>query len=253
MLLQGRSAVVYGGGGHVGGAMARAFARHGATVHLAGRTLATVRAVAEEITTAGGTAFADAVDALDEHAVDEHMDRVIERCGRLDVSVNVISDQDVQGVAMAQMTAADYLRPIVTAVTSKFLTARAAARVMVPRRSGLILYFGGTFDWSVARRFSVGGMGVTFDAVESMRKQLACELGPSGVRVVTLRTGGLPETIPAGFEGRDELVGWLTGQTLTGRTATLAEVGELAAFVASDHAGMMTGAELDMSAGTSIR
>jgi 3-oxoacyl-[acyl-carrier protein] reductase len=253
MLLQDRTAVVYGGGGNVGGAMARAFARHGATVHLAGRTLATVRAVADEITAAGGTAYADAVDALDERAVEEHTARVLERSGRLDVSVNVISDQDVQGTPLAEMSPDDYMRPIITSITSKFLTARAAARVMVPQRSGLILYFGGSFDWQAARRFNVGGMGLTFDAVESLRKQLACELGPSGIRVVTLRTSGLPETIPPDFAGRDELVSHLTAQTLTGRLATLREVGELAAFVASDSAALLTGAEFDMSAGTSIR
>ncbi|MFB9442169.1 SDR family oxidoreductase [Dactylosporangium vinaceum] len=247
MMLEGRTAVVYGGGGNVGGAMARAFARHGATVHLAGRTRETLRAVADDIAAAGGTAYADVVDALDERAVDAHTAAVMERSGRLDVSVNVIGDGDVQGTPMAEMAVADYLRPIVTSVTAKFITARAAARVMVAQGSGLILYFGGSFDWSVARRFSVGGMGVTFDAVESMRKQLAAELGRRGVRVVTLRTSGLPETIPADFEGRDELVRTLAEQTLTGRLATLAEVGELAAFAASDRARLLTGTELDLS------
>ncbi|HTJ33077.1 MAG TPA: SDR family oxidoreductase [Dactylosporangium sp.] len=252
MLLQGKTAVVYGGGGSVGGAIARAFGRNGAAVHLAGRTEATLQSVADDIAGAGGTAYVDVVDALDEAAVDGHMKRVVERSGRLDVSVNVISDQDVQGTPMVEMDVEDYLRPVATAVRSKFLTARAAARVMVPQQGGVILFFGGRFDWTVARKLSVGGIGVTFDAVESMRRQLAGELGRHGVRVITLHTGGLPETIPLGYDGRDEIVELLNGNALAGRAATLQDVGEIAVFAASDLARTVSGASINMSAGAAV-
>ncbi|MEV4569424.1 SDR family oxidoreductase [Nonomuraea sp. NPDC049419] len=109
--------------------------------------------------------------------------------------------------------------------------------------------FGGTFDWQVTRRFHVGGIGTTFDAVEAMRRQLACELGPYGIRVLTLRTSGLPETVPTGFDGYEKLQSWLVGQTLTGRAAMLADVGNLAVFGASDWARTVTGAAINMTAG----
>jgi NAD(P)-dependent dehydrogenase (short-subunit alcohol dehydrogenase family) len=249
MLLPDKTAVIYGGGGSVGGAIARAFARHGATVHLAGRTAATLDKVAADIAATGGQAHIAVVDALDEAAVDAHVAAIVERGGGLDISVNVISDQDVQGTPMVEMSVEDYLRPVQTAVRSKFLTARAAARQMVRQGSGVIMAFGGAFDWMAARRFSVGGIGVTFDAVESMRRQLAAELGPRGIRVVTLHTGGLPETIPADFAGRDELTRAMTDQALTGRTATLADVGNVAVFVASDWARTVSGAAVNMSVG----
>jgi 3-oxoacyl-[acyl-carrier protein] reductase len=252
MLLQGKTAVIYGGGGSVGGAIARAFARYGASVHLAGRTESSLRSVADDIIAKGGAAQVDVVDALDGDAVDAHMARVVARDGRLDASVNVISDQDVQGTPMVEMDVEDYLRPVATAVRSKFLTARAAARVMVAQQSGVILYFGGRFDWTVARKLSVGGIGVTFDAVESMRRQLAGELGRHGVRVVTLHTGGLPETIPAEFDGRDEIVELLNGNALTGQAATLQDVGEIAAFAVSDLARTVSGASINMSAGAAV-
>ena len=76
---------------------------------------------------------------------------------------------------------------------------RAAAQQMIKQGSGVIMTFGGTFDWKVAGKFHVGGIGTTFDAVEAMRRQLAAELGQHGIRVVTLRTGGLPDTIPPDF------------------------------------------------------
>jgi 3-oxoacyl-[acyl-carrier protein] reductase len=122
---------------------------------------------------------------------------------------------------------------------------------MIRQGSGVILTFGGTFDWKVARRLRVGGIGTTFDAVEAMRRQFAAEVGPHGVRVVTLRTGGLPETIPADFEGYEEVRRFLVEQTLTGRAATLADVGNLAVFAASELACTVTGT-INMTAGAAL-
>jgi 3-oxoacyl-[acyl-carrier protein] reductase len=67
--------VIYGGAGSIGGAVARAFAREGARVHLAGRTLESLEQVAQEIRSPGGVAETAQVDPLDERAVDEHARR----------------------------------------------------------------------------------------------------------------------------------------------------------------------------------
>jgi 3-oxoacyl-[acyl-carrier protein] reductase len=107
MLLANKNAVIYGGGGSIGGAVARAFAREGARVFLAGRTLATLDEVAEEIRSAGGVAETQQVDALDEKAVDEHADAVAEKAGDVDVSFNLISHGDVHGSPLAEMSLAD--------------------------------------------------------------------------------------------------------------------------------------------------
>jgi 3-oxoacyl-[acyl-carrier protein] reductase len=79
MLLEGKTAVVYGGGGKVGGAVARAFASEGARVFLAGRTIGTLDEVAEDIASAGGVAETAQVDALDEQAIEKHIGEVVER------------------------------------------------------------------------------------------------------------------------------------------------------------------------------
>ncbi|MFC7640707.1 SDR family NAD(P)-dependent oxidoreductase [Streptosporangium lutulentum] len=197
MLLKGKNAIIYGGGGSVGGAVARAFAREGARVFLAGRTRATLETVADQIRAAGGAAETAEVDALDERSVDKHAAAVATGAGSIDVSLNVISDGDVQGTPMIDMPLEDYLRPVTTSVSSKFLTSRAAARHMAGQRSGVIMTFGGPGDRGSMRGYDLGGLLVAFDAVESMRRQLASELSPYGIRVVTLQTGGLPETIPA--------------------------------------------------------
>ncbi|WP_219414088.1 SDR family NAD(P)-dependent oxidoreductase [Pseudonocardia nigra] len=250
MLLEGRNAVVYGGGGSIGGAVARAFAREGATVFLAGRTLATLEAVAADIRAAGGSAETAQVDALDEAAVDAHADTVAVQAGSLDISLNVIQHGDVQGTPMVQMQVADYLRPVATAVTTTFLTARAAVRHMVRQGSGVILMFGGSGD--PMRGYHLGGLQTAFEALESMRRQLASELGASGVRVLTLRTGGVPESISPDVDGRDAIAAEIEKQTMLGRAATLADVGNAAAFAASDRARSMTAATMNISCGALI-
>ena len=246
MLLDGKNAVIYGGGGTIGGAVARAFAREGATVFLAGRTPATLEAVAEDIRAAGGEAEVAAVDALDERSVDEHAAAV----GRIDVSFNLISLGDVQGTPLVEMGIEDFMAPIDTAVRSTFLTTRAAGRAMVRQGSGVMLIFGGSGE--PLRDYSIGGLQIAFEALEALRRQLASELGRHGVRVVTIRTSGVIDSIPEGFEGADALVASLEAMTMLGRGAVLEDVGNVAAFVASDKARMMTAATANISGGALI-
>jgi 3-oxoacyl-[acyl-carrier protein] reductase len=253
VLLDGKSAVIYGGGGSIGGAVARAFAREGATVFLAGRTRAKLDRVADEIRAAGGTAATAEVDALDEEAVDEHADAVAKEAGGIDISFNLIAHPYTHGTALVEMAVEDFMAPIDTAARTTFLTARAAARHMIPRRSGVILAFGGPGDRAApVRDYYLGGTQVAFDAIETIRRQLAVELGPHGIRVVTLESGGVPDTIPEDVDGREALVELIEGQTLLGRAATLEDVGNAAAFAASDWARSMTAATVNVSCGTLI-
>lgn len=248
MLLENKVAVIYGAAGVIGGAVSRAFAREGATVFLAGRTLATLDQVADEIRAAGGSAETSVVDALDEPAVDRYVDAVAGQAGRLDISFNLISHGDVQGTPLVEMSYEDFSRPVTTGVRTQFLTTRAAARHMIKQGSGVILNFGGTGEPVPL----LGGLCVGLDAIESMRRQWACELGPHGVRIVTMKTGGIPETIPAGFPGGADIVAGIDQAALLNRTATLADVGDVAAFVASDRAGTMTSATVNISCGALV-
>ena len=220
---------------------------------LAGRTPATLEAVADEIRSAGGAAEAAQVDALDERAVDEHADAVAAQAGGIDISFNLIAHPYTHGVALAEMAVDDFLAPVQTAARTTFLTARAAARHMIPRRSGVILAFGGPGDRSGPQRdYYLGGTQVAFDAIETMRRQLAVELGPHGIRVLTLASGGVPETLPEGFDGRGEIVAMIEGQTLLGRAATLEDIGNAAVFAASDWARSMTAAIVNVSCGALV-
>jgi NAD(P)-dependent dehydrogenase (short-subunit alcohol dehydrogenase family) len=247
VLLEGKNAVIYGGGGAIGGAVARAFAREGAQLFLVGRTADKLAAVADEI---GGAAEVAVFDALDEQAVDAHADAVVAAAGSFDISFNLISHGYVQGTPMSQMQLEDYLRPVQAAVRSMFLTWRAAARHMARQGSGVILAFGGA--GLPPRGGYLGALQTALHAVEAMRRQLASEVGEHGVRVVTLRSGGVPESIPPALPGREDIAASIARSTLLGRAATLEDVGRVAAFVASDHARTMTAATVNISAGALI-
>jgi NAD(P)-dependent dehydrogenase (short-subunit alcohol dehydrogenase family) len=168
MLLEHKNAIVYGGGGSVGGAVARAFAREEAKVSLAGRTRESLEEVAEEIAAAGGV------------AVEEHADAVAEKAGGIDISFNAILNDDVQGKLLSEMPFEHFARPITKAMRNQFLTARAVARHMVAQGSGVILTITGGFREAFP---TVGGKVVAWSAIEAQCRQWACELGPQGVRV----------------------------------------------------------------------
>lgn len=249
MLLRNKNAIVYGAGG-IGRAVALGFAREGATVHLASRSPERLEAVAAEIRAAGGSVKTAQLDALDEAAVDAHADAVASGSGSIDVSINLIGVGDVQGTPLAQMSLHDVEQPIHTAVRTMFLTSRAAARHMIRQGSGVLLTFGGVGD--PMRDYFIGGFQVALAAVDMLRRQLAAELGPYGIRVVGLKTGGIPDTIPEDFADREALTEFLTKPTMLGRAASSEDVGNAAAFAASDRAAAITGSELNITAGAIV-
>jgi NAD(P)-dependent dehydrogenase (short-subunit alcohol dehydrogenase family) len=244
LLLEGRNAVIYGGGGSIGGAVARAFAREGATVHLAGRTQAKLDAVADAIRAAGGRAETAQLDALDERAVDEHAGAIAAQHGSLDISLSVISQQDVQGTPLVEMAVDDVMRPVEVTTRAMFITARAAARQMIPQRSGVILAFGGYGD----PHPNLGGLQIAFQAAEALRRALSVELGPHGIRVVTLQTNGIAESI-SDPDFRAKIEAGIVANTMLERGATLDDVGNAAVFAASDWARTVTASKINITCG----
>jgi NAD(P)-dependent dehydrogenase (short-subunit alcohol dehydrogenase family) len=247
VLLENKVAVIYGAGGSIGGAVARAFRREGARVCLAGRTKAKLNTLADEIRASSGSAETKEIDALDEQAVGQFVEKVVEQAGRIDISFNVIGYGDVQK-PLLEISVEDFLQPIANAMRTQFLTTRAAARHMVKTGSGVILHFGGGGPQTQP---GLGGFKIALDAIEGLRRQWAVELGPHGIRVLTLKTGDIPETIPDAKE-REYIVANLLPATLLNRTATLADVGNVAAFVASDQARTMTSTEVNISCGAIV-
>jgi 3-oxoacyl-[acyl-carrier protein] reductase len=163
VLLDGKTAVVYGAAGSVGSAVAEAFAREGASVALVGRTQAPLEAVAAEIRHAGGTATVSVVDARDETSINRHVDQVVEATGRLDVSFNAVAVDHIQGVPLAALSENEVVGPVAARVATHLLTARAAGRHMTTRRSGVILTF--TADAARLTYRNIGSFGIACAAL----------------------------------------------------------------------------------------
>lgn len=263
MLLVNKTAVVYGAGGAIGQAVARAFAQHGATVFLTGRDAKIIEKVVHEITHAGGRAEASVFDATDQQAVQTHLQTVVDRVGKIDISFNAIgiAQTGVQGIPLLSLSTDGFLLPIMTYSQSHFITAQAAGRHMVTQQSGVILTLTATPAKGAAPL--VGGMAPAWSAIEALTRTLATELGPQGIRVVCLRSDGLPETDTitevyglhakgAGLASHNEFQTLMESLTLLKRLPTLQQVGETAAFIASDAAGAITGTSINLSCGSLV-
>jgi len=256
-LLAGKNAVVYGAGGAMGGAVSRAFAKEGATVFLAGRHVDRVDAVAREITDAGGQAHAADVDALDRAAIEKHLGDVVRNHGGVDISFNLIGLGGRQGDPLTSMNVDSFSEVIVNAMRTHYLTATAAARYMTQRRSGVIL----ALTAQVARKPYVasGGFGVACAAIEALWRQLAVELGPSGIRLVTIRSSGSPdapgvrdavaEHARAAGVSREVFEARIAEKTMLRRMPLMAEIANTAVLVASDRASALTAAVVNATCG----
>jgi NAD(P)-dependent dehydrogenase (short-subunit alcohol dehydrogenase family) len=260
MILKDKVAVIYGAGGDIGGAVARAFGREGAKLFLAGRRRPPVEATARDIVAAGAFAEAAEVDALDERALDKHLGSVIEKAGRIDISFNAIGipGTNFLGVPLVELDAEHFSLPIATYAKSYFLVARLAARRMIANKSGVIMTV--TTQHSRMGIPLSGGYGPAMAAKEALTRVLSAELASQGIRVVGLRPQAIPETgtLKEAFEARAKVSGtsWeqfqavLATNTHARRLMTLAEMANVAVFMASDQASGMTGTTVNLTMGS---
>jgi 3-oxoacyl-[acyl-carrier protein] reductase len=263
MMLEDKTAVIYGGGGAIGGAVARAFAGAGAHVYLAGRTRARLEDVAND--TGDATDVAE-VDALDERAVAEHADAVAADAGGIDIALNAVSFPYVAGTPFAELGVEEVMAPIDAFLRTNLITAKAVAPHMAARQSGTIL----TLSTAGSRFARPGnlGFGTACAAIETMTQRLAADLGPSGIRVVCLRPQAIPDAVSngsytgevfgplaaqMGISVEEMLAQWGEDQTLLGRLPTLAQVADTAVFLASDRGGAITGSVVDLTCGNAVR
>jgi 3-oxoacyl-[acyl-carrier protein] reductase len=256
-LLEGKVAVIYGAGGGVGGAVAKAFAREGADVFLAGRTKSSLDTVARDISKAGGSAEISKIDALDSKAVEAHLSEIAVKKRRLDISFNLIGTSVAMGIRLNELSDERFENAAFNKVRSNFITMTAAARLMEKQGSGVIL--GLTAPNARLPRPNMGGFAVGGAAIESLCRQLAFEAGPRGVRVICLRTGGTPDNpvLQEVFAHLAKLRGTSpeaiareeAQATALKRAPVLPEVANAAVLMASDYASAITATTINASCG----
>jgi 3-oxoacyl-[acyl-carrier protein] reductase len=242
MLLENKTAIVYGAAGAIGSAVARVFAGEGAMVHLVGRTRESLEALARTIAQPGGRVEVAPLDVTDRAAVQQHADAVARRSAGIDIAFNATSNDDLQGTPLVDMAEEDVLRPVAKAVTTHLALATAVARHMIPRRTGVILAMGGGRE-AIPR---LGGSHIAWSALAGLCRQLASELGPHGIRVAWLLSPGSPDpSVPP--EDDPEATA-----TLLRRRPRLEDVAYAAAFLASDRAATMTATEVNITGGAVV-
>ncbi|TYR30515.1 SDR family oxidoreductase [Mesorhizobium microcysteis] len=261
MLLQDKTAVIYGGGGAIGSAVARVFAREGARVFVGGRSMERLDRVISDISTSGGIAQASQIDVLDEQAVDEHAAMVAAEAGGIDIALNAVSFPHDQGTPIADLSQETFMLPVDRFLRALFITSKAVAPYMGLRRQGVIL----TLSAPGATMAAGGHLGhaASMAGTEAFSRVLADELGPRNIRVVCMRPHAIADAPAVGsytgalFAPKAEAMGlsvkeWLGGAaqaTMLRRLPRLDDVSETAAFLASDRAAAMTGAVANLTCG----
>lgn len=261
VLLQHKNAVIYGGGGAIGGAVARVFAREGARVFIAGRTQAKLDAVAADIAAAGGVAETAPVDVFDQRAVEQHADAVAAKAGGIDIALNAVSVMHDQGTLLADLSLVEFMRPIEGFLRTLFITSKAVARHMGGNRPGVILILS-----EPGSKLAAGGIlghSVSSAGKETFSRVLAAELAPKNIRVVCIRPHAITDAPASGSYTKDlfktmaaaaglsdqEWFASMAQGTMLKRLPMLAEVAETAAFLASDRARAVTGTVANLTAG----
>ena len=257
LLLSNKNAVIYGGGGAIGGAVARVFAREGARVFLAGRTQSKLDAVAADIAAAGGTVATAELDVFDQVAVERHADAVATKAGSVDIALNAVSIMHDQGTTLEDLSLEEFMRPIDGCMRTLFITSKAVARHMGGKRAGVILTL--SEPGSQMAVPGILGHSASGAAREAFSRVLAAELAPRNIRVICIRPHAISDAPAAGSytkelfgEPLEEAMAGMAEMTLLKRLPTLAEVAETAAFLASDRAGAITGTVANLSGGALV-
>lgn len=252
--LNGKTAVIYGVSNSISGTVATTLAKAGALVYLTARRLECAEIVAEQIVASGGLAEAQQVDALNENAVNCHLQQVTDKTGSLDISFNLINLNDIQGTPLIDMSVNDFLIPVQRAMQTHFTTATAAGRIMCQQGSGIILSLTAT-PGSIGYPL-VGGFGPACSAIETFSKNLASELGTMGVRVVNIRSAGSPDSRPfrqiveRDADVAERFFSEIARNTMLKKLPMMQDVANVATFLCSDLASMITGTTIDITAGT---
>lgn len=257
MILKEKIAIIYGATGSIGTAVSIKFASEGATVILVAREAEKLKNLSDKICAIGCNSYWYVVNAMEKKDVEAHLNIVKEKFSRIDISINLISINDVQGKPISEISFSDFISPIHAAMQTQFVTAIPAAKIMSEQGGGVILML--TAQASKLPYINTGGFGVACAAMEALTRQLAKEFGDKGVRAICLRSSGSPDakgvdevfTIHARNEGlsRKEFEDKFAQRTMLKRLPLINEVANTAVTMASDYSSAITATIVNLTCG----
>jgi 3-oxoacyl-[acyl-carrier protein] reductase len=246
MPLEGKTAIVTGGGSGFGAGIARVFAREGARVMVADINAGAAEAVAAEV---GG--IGQEVDVADGASVAAMTRAALNAWGRIDILVNNAGITHMPA-PMEEVSEADFDRVLAVNAKSVYLTAREIVPGMKAAGAGAILNIASTAGLSPRPRLN--WYNASKGWMITATKAMAVELAPHGVRVNALCPVAGETPLLRSFMGEDtpEMRAKFLSTIPLGRFSTPQDMGEAAAFLCSDAASMITGAALEVDGGRCI-
>ncbi|MBJ9721157.1 SDR family NAD(P)-dependent oxidoreductase [Acinetobacter calcoaceticus] len=264
MLLNGKVALVFGGSGAIGTAIAQVLIREGAHVYLCARNLDKLQHIAAQLQKSGGVVHTVSVDVLDSQATSEAVGQIAQNTSGLDLVINATSFMHDQGKELLELNLNEFVGGIQPFLTAQFNISKAVVPYMGGERGGTII----SIVAPSARMAIPGHLGhiVGCAGIEAFIKALASELGSKNIRVLGVRSHAIVDAVQAGsytrelFESKAQAMGLSIGQWLEGaaqstmlkRLPTLSQVAETVAFLASEHANSMTATIVNMTAGAIV-
>ena len=254
MGFKNKTAVIFGGSGAIGSAVAYALAREGADVYLAARNHARLEQIASRIRAAGGSASTFMFDALDDAAQ-------LSDLAHIDIVVNATGFMHEQGKRLESLTLGEFRQGFDPFLAAYFNIAKAVSPRMGGEHGGTMI----TVVAPAANMAMAGHLGhiVGCAGMEALTRALAAELGTYNIRVLCVRSHAIADAVQAGsyvgaiFADKaqkmgitvEQFLGGAAQSTLTHRLPTLAQVADTITFLASDAAGAITGTTVNMTAG----
>ena len=252
MILEGRVAIVTGGGSGIGRAGALAMAREGAAVVVADRDQNAGEAVAAAIAKAGGRSLAVATDVGDAAALARLVAGALDAYGRIDIlhsHAGIQVEGPLEGVDPAGMEASWRIN-----VRAHFHLARLAMPIMRAQRGGSIIVTAS--NSGVFYDHEMIAYATSKHAAVAMVKQIAIDYGRYGIRINALCPGWVDTPFNDAFMrqmgGREALLRYIGEKIPMGRFATVDEIAEAVLFLASDRSSFMTGHALVVDGGECI-
>jgi NAD(P)-dependent dehydrogenase (short-subunit alcohol dehydrogenase family) len=240
--LDGKIALVTGGGRGIGRATALALALAGAELIVVSRTPSELDEVAGEIKSGGGKARPLALDVTRSDAVRD----AIASLDRLDILVNNAGLNRPQPFLEVNEPTLDLLLGL--NVRAAFLVAQAAARLMVAQGAGVIINVSSQMG-HVGSDLNRTVYVMTKHAVEGLTKAMAVELAPRGVRVVSVAPTFVTTPLTKPFFEDPVFRKWVLDRIPLGRLGTVEEVASAVVFLASPAAALVTGSSLLVDGG----
>ena len=243
--LDGRTAVVTGGGGWLGADICRCLAAAGASVAVVGRTPETIREVSDGLNAAGGHATAVACDISDGASVREMADAVVDQFGGIDVLVNNAAIYPER--PWTDITEDEWDAVLATNLKGYFLCAQAAFASMTARGFGRIINLASTTFLYGFPNATVLDYITSKGGIVGFTRALAREIGPSGVTVNAVAPGAFEK-----IQAPAEYNRWVLEHQSIKRRGTGTDVANVVVFLASEAASFITGQTIAVDGGMAM-